>query len=174
LNPVSPWRVAISFGEWRSTGELLCMECVSEAAWLCRCCRVLDSVDACGFLILSQFCCSSMVPYQSGHCLSVACSCPRVERACPYPIPRGWCRACCCGAMRDFSDRPFGCCSIVSGTARRSCCCPVLCSGMRAEPACTCPSAWYTINSCNKNTNSFLHTFLSLSLSAIGHGPAIS
>jgi len=127
-----------------STGEVPCMKCVTESAWLCRCCRVLDSVSVCGFLPLSWFCCGSMVSYQFGHCLSVACSCPRAERTCPYPFPRGWCRACCCGPMRDFFVRPFGCCSIVLVAALSSCCCPVLCSCMRAELACTClsPGGW--------------------------------
>ena len=43
---------------------------------------------------------------------SVPCSGPRTERACPYPSPRGWCRA-SRGESSEFCPRipagPYGC-----------------------------------------------------------------
>ena len=145
LPSVAPCRDAICFRECCAAGEVPCKECVSESAWFCRCFQMPNSASVCAFLPSSRICCRSMVPYRCGRCVSAPRSGPRAERACPYPSPREWYRACCCGAMGDISVWPFGCCSIASVAAWWSCCFSVICSGPKADQACTYPSprGWY-------------------------------
>jgi len=74
----------------------VCVECVSESAWLAWCVHVSwhDSADFSLYWICSGFCCRSSVACWGSCPCSVPWSSLRTERACTCPSPKGWYRAC--------------------------------------------------------------------------------
>ena len=103
------------------------MRCLSQSAWLAGCLHVFcpSSADFFWCWLGSSFCCRSLVACRVSCPCSVPCSGPRTERACPYPSPRGWCRASQGGSLEFCRRIPAGLCD----------CCCVCCAvwGVRSN-----------------------------------------
>jgi hypothetical protein len=83
--------VSLSRRGCRDAGGAVCMECVSESAWLAWCVHVSwhGSAGLC-----SEFCCRSSVACWGSCPCFVPCSSQRTKRAGTCPSPKGWYCAC--------------------------------------------------------------------------------